>query len=206
MNFEFARENMIKQQVMPEGIAYGSLIEAMSSIAREDFLPHQYKNLAYCDTNLVLGSREIKSPMLTAKLLNSLEIRESDDVLMLGVECGYTAALLAKISNSVEILDYSDDMLGQTRRSLASLNIFNAEFNNAEHLTNIIENDKKYDCVFITSAVQESDIDESLLQLLDLDGRMVFVVQTNICNKAYLLKKTSADEYDKKFLFDIYNK
>lgn len=206
MNFEFARENMIKQQVMPEGIAYGSLIEAMSSIAREDFLPHQYKNLAYCDTNLVLGSREIKSPMLTAKLLNSLEIRESDDVLMLGVECGYTAALLAKISNSVEILDYSDDMLGQTRRSLASLNIFNAEFNNAEHLTNIIENDKKYDCAFITSAVQESDIDESLLQLLGLGGRMVFVVQTNICNKAYLLKKTSADEYDKKFLFDIYNK
>lgn len=206
MNFEFARENMIKQQVMPEGIEYGSLIEAMSSIAREDFLPRQYKNLAYCDTNLVLETREIKSPMLTAKLLNALDIKKTDNVLMLGVECGYTAALLAKISKSVEILDYCDEMLGQTRRNLASLEIFNAEFNNAEHLTNILENDKKYNCAFITSVVGEGDIDESLFALLELGGRMIFVVQTSVCNKAYLVTKVSSNFYDKEFLFDIYNK
>ncbi len=54
MNFEFARENMIKQQVMPEGIEVGSLIDAMSKVVREDFLPLQYKSLAYCDTALTV--------------------------------------------------------------------------------------------------------------------------------------------------------
>ncbi len=206
MNFELARENMIKQQVLPEGIPNNSMIEAMSSIPREEFLPEKYKKLAYCDTGLVIDSKRLKSPVLIAKLINALNIKTSDVVLKLALDTGYTAAILAKVSDSVEILDCSDSALGLARRQLADLGIDNVEFSNAEHLTNIVKNDKKFDCLYVTSIVNEGELDESLFDILAIGGRALFTVGNKSCDKVYLVTRLNDESLNKEFLFDVYNK
>ena len=209
MNFDSARENMIKQQVLTEGIDVNNdFIQAMISIPREKFLPSEYKTLAYCDTNLLIGGREIKSPMLTAKILNALNVKSTDNVLKLGIESGYTAAILAKISKSLEVLDYSEDKLSAVKRQINSLgiDIDNASFSITEHLNEIINSSKKYNCIYISNIIIKEEIDQSLLNLLEINGRIIFIARNDSFDKAFIVKKTGNETYQKELLFDIYNK
>lgn len=98
MNFELARENMVKQQVLTEGLSLDGVAKVMADVPREIFLPKHLQGLAYCDTALTIDDRLLRSPMLTARLIEALDVKSSDNVLKLGLECGYPAALLAKIS------------------------------------------------------------------------------------------------------------
>lgn len=206
MNFEFARENMIKQQVMPEGIEVGSLIEAMSKIAREDFLPAQYKSLAYCDTALTIDGKELKSPMLTAKLIYALKVGQKETILKLGLESGYTAALLGQVAKRVEVIDHDSKRRDDAGYLLANANITNVNLSGTEHLVEIIEKNKKFDCIYISSILAESELDESLFELLEIGGRVVFVIKSSVCDRAYLTTRVDEKVYKKEFLFDIYNK
>ncbi|MBK2267171.1 protein-L-isoaspartate O-methyltransferase family protein [Francisella philomiragia] len=206
MNFELARENMVKQQVLTEGLSLDGVAKIMTDIPREIFLPKEYQSLAYCDTNLVIDDRELRSPMFTARLIEALAMKKTDDVLKLGLETGYPVALIAKLCNSVELVDYDEERLAMARRNLAKVDVYNVEFNSAEHLTNIIKNAKKYNCIYISNVVEENEVDESLLDLLEVGGRLVFVVRTDVCDKAYLITKAVKETYQKNFLFNVYNR
>ena len=206
MNFEFARENMIKQQVMPEGIEVGSLIDAMSKVAREDFLPLQYKSLAYCDTALTVSGKELKSPMFTAKLIYALKIDSKETVLKLGIESGYTAALLGRVVKKVEVIDHNEEDREEVGYLLANANIANVKLSDTDHLADIIENNKRFDCIYISSVLAEDELDESLFELLEIGGRAVFVIKSSVCDRAYLTTRVNEKSYKKEFLFDIYNK
>ena len=206
MNFELARENMVKQQVLTEGLSLDGVAKIMADIPREIFLPRELKGLAYCDTNLIVGEKELRNPMFTAKLVEALAIKANYNILKLGLESGYPVALIAKLSKSVELVDYDEQSLALVRRQLANIDIYNVEFNSAEHITNIIKNGKKYNCIYISNVVKEDEIDESLLGLLETNGRLIFVVRTAICDKAYLITKTPKQKYEKSFLFNTYNK
>jgi protein-L-isoaspartate(D-aspartate) O-methyltransferase len=197
---------MIKQQVLVEGLALDGVAETMQSIPREIFLPQELQNLAYCDTPLLIGEKQLRSPVITARLIEALNVSSNDNILKLGLECGYPVALLAKMAQSVELIDYSEERLALARRQLASIGIYNVEFNSAEYLTNIIKNEKKYSCIYISETVKESEIDNSLLELLDINGRMVFMVRDDVCDKAYLVTKKANGSYEKNFLFDTYNR
>ena len=111
-----------------------------------------------------------------------------------------------KVEKNVELIDYDEQRLSQVRRQLANIGIYNVEFNSAEYLTNIKKNEKKYNCIYISGIVEESEIDDSLLELLEVGGRVVFVVRNDVCDKAYIIKKTANEKYQKSFLFDTYNK
>ncbi|MGQ4002807.1 protein-L-isoaspartate O-methyltransferase [Francisellaceae bacterium CB299] len=206
MNFEFARENMIKQQVMPEGIEVGGLIDAMSKVAREDFLPLQYKSLAYCDTALTVSGKELKSPMFTAKLIYALKIDSKETVLKLGIESGYTAALLGRVAKKVEVVDHDEEEREEVGYLLANANIANVKLGDTDHLADIIESNKRFDCIYISSVLAEKELDESLFELLEIGGRVVFVIKSSVCDRAYLTTRVDEKSYKKEFLFDIYNK
>ncbi|MDE4998763.1 protein-L-isoaspartate O-methyltransferase, partial [Francisella tularensis subsp. holarctica] len=71
MNFEIARENMLKQQVLTEGLSLDGVAKVMADIPRENFLPRELQTLAYCDTNLVVNEIELRSPIFTARLIEA---------------------------------------------------------------------------------------------------------------------------------------
>ena len=48
------RYNMVEQQVRPWDVLEPRVIEVLNTIPREDFMPEQYKNLAYVDTRIPL--------------------------------------------------------------------------------------------------------------------------------------------------------
>lgn len=205
MNFEFARENMIKQQVMPEGIAVGNLIDAMSKTAREDFLPTKYKNLAYCDTQIIVDDNEIKSPMLVAKLIYALQITKAEKILKLGLESGYTAALFSRMAKSVTVIDSDDKKRDTVESLLTATNLTNLKVDGTDYLAEIMQKNEKFDCIFISSILSEEELDGSLFELLEIGGRAAFIVSSNVHNRAYLITRVEDKHYKKEFLFDLYS-
>ncbi|MDE4992374.1 protein-L-isoaspartate O-methyltransferase, partial [Francisella tularensis subsp. holarctica] len=89
---------------LTEGLSLDGVSKVMAVIPREIFLPRELQTLAYCDSNLVVNERELRSPMFTARLIESLAIKVSDNVLKIGLESGYPVALIAKLCKSVELV------------------------------------------------------------------------------------------------------
>jgi len=208
MNFEHAKENMVKQQVLSGGVQLGALVDAILAIPREAFLPDIYKCLAYSDSNLKINGRTIRSPMLTAKILDALNIKSTDKVLKLGLESGYTAALLSVIAERVEVLDYCHKTLLNAKNAITSIGISNVSFDDMDKLVEIIESNNKYDCICISNEIDidEFDVEESVLSLLNLGGRMTYTVRKPDFNKIYMVTKLKDSQFETKFLFDTYSK
>ncbi len=206
MNFEYAKENMVKQQILTAGVQLGALIDAILAVPREDFLPTELKSLAYSDSNLEIKGRLVRSPMLMARILDALNVKSSDKVLKLGLESGYVTAVIAQLVQSVEVLDYSEEELQESAKVIKNLNIDNVEHASVEKLADYIANNEQFDCIYISNEVEDGEVEESLLGLLKVGGKMTFTVKKPDFSKVYIVTKTSDDSFDKKFLFDVYNK
>ena len=207
MNFQLAKENMIKQQILPEGIGLGRLIDAIIEIPRENFMPKGYETLAYADTKLVFdGCRDIKSPIVLSKILHNLDIEQNNEILCLGLEDGYSLAIIAKLANKVSLLDYPESILNETKEKLLNIGIKNIEMNLANELNLFIENKKTFDRIYISEAITIKEINESILPLLSNKGKIIFIQEYNSFQKVCLITKKSENNFEKKELFDIYTK
>src|SRR3982750_3954718 len=59
MNIELARHNMVEQQVRPWDVLDSRVLEALTAVPREDFVPPACRNLAFADLCLPLGHDEV---------------------------------------------------------------------------------------------------------------------------------------------------
>ena len=98
MDFEQARNNMVEQQIRTWEVLDQTVLDAISQIARDEFVPEAYRNLAYSDTSVPLGYGEyMMTPKLEARIVQALNLTSNDRVLEIGTGSGYLTALLATI-------------------------------------------------------------------------------------------------------------
>src|ERR1700704_2571035 len=101
--FSTARQNMVDGQVRPSDVTDLRIINAMLAVPREAFVPEGQRALAYLDLDLDVseGASEkgfLIKPVVTAKMLQAAEIKDTDNVLVAGCATGYTAALVARLA------------------------------------------------------------------------------------------------------------
>ena len=58
-DFEQARFNMIEQQVRTWEVLDQRVLDTMNTIPRENFVPQNYRSLAFADTNIPLGNNQV---------------------------------------------------------------------------------------------------------------------------------------------------
>ena len=96
MNVERARFNMIEQQIRPWDVLDPVVLDLLSTVRREDFVPEASKALAFADVELPLAQgAAMLEPKLEARLLQEAGVKPTDKVLEVGAGSGYMAALLA---------------------------------------------------------------------------------------------------------------
>jgi protein-L-isoaspartate(D-aspartate) O-methyltransferase len=95
VNFEDMRRAMVDSQLRTSGVTDAWVLAAMGSIPREDFVPASHRATAYMDRSIALGDGTVLNPAVsTALLLQAADIRPDDNVLLVGADDGYVAALL----------------------------------------------------------------------------------------------------------------
>src|SRR5258708_21671562 len=125
-DFSTARQKMVDGQVRPSDVTDIRIIDAMLSVPREAFVPLNQRALAYLDLDLDVNDggstkRFLIKPVVTAKMLQAAEIRETDNVLVVGCATGYSAALVAKLAGQVTATESDPSLAAKARDILAGI-------------------------------------------------------------------------------------
>src|SRR3546814_20397350 len=90
IDFEQARFAMVEQQVRPYEVLDLRVLEAMTAVKREDFVPSRHRKLAFADMALPLEHGEsMMKPTLEGRMLQGLDLAEEDCVLGIGTGSGF---------------------------------------------------------------------------------------------------------------------
>ena len=101
-DFAAARRAMIDSQLRPQGVSDPAVLNAMASVAREEFVPESAKPLAYTDRPIDLGDgNALMPPAALAKLIIELQPQAGERALVLGTGNSYAASVLAELGVEV---------------------------------------------------------------------------------------------------------
>jgi protein-L-isoaspartate(D-aspartate) O-methyltransferase len=117
-----ARRFMVDGQLRPNRVTDARLLGAMGEIPRERFMPAGLAARAYADEDVRLpDGRGLIQPMMIARLLQLLAIRDGDRILVVGAGTGYAAAVAAHCGARVVALEEDRAVLSLARRAVAGL-------------------------------------------------------------------------------------
>lgn len=200
MNFEQARSNMIEQQIKPWNVPNQVVLDLISNIHREDFVPDEYRRLALADVRIPLAHDQVTmTPKVEARILQALEIKLDDKILEIGTGCAYMTALLAKSGHHVHSVDVHPEFTEQAKLKLQQHDIQNVtlECGNAIHGW---QQSSPYDVIVLTGSVPI--LEDHLQQQLKIGGRMFAIVGQSPAMEARLIKRVSENEWYNEILFE----
>lgn len=197
MNFEQARFNMIEQQIRPWNVLDGEILDLLSQVRREAFVPVAHQSLAFADLELPLrGSGEngmcMLAPKVEARMLQDLAVKKHEKVLEIGTGSGYMAALLAQRAQRVITLEIDAELANQARSNLSKAGITNVDVRQADGAQGIPA-DSPFDVIVLSGSVAE--VPHKLLEQLKTGGRLMAIVGDAPVMRATLITRTSAVEY-----------
>src|SRR5688572_1111161 len=135
IDFQAARNTMVEQQVRPWEVLDPRVLDALSSVPREQFVPAAYRTLAYGDLPLPLAHGEtMMKPVVEGRLLQALGLSPGDEVLEIGTGSGYVTACLARLAREVVSVDLLEDFTRQARARLDALGVLNVRLETADAL------------------------------------------------------------------------
>ena len=173
MQFANAREMMVNCQIRPNKVTDKRVLDAFSTIPREAFVAKHQRSIAYIDEDLMLtNGRCLMEPMVFSRLLQALEVRSDDNVLVVGAGSGYGTAIMAQIAGSVIAIETRTQLVDKAQETLANIGIDNAAFIKSRLADGYAE-EGPYDRIIIEGAVET--VPDSLLNQLTPKGRLVAV-------------------------------
>lgn len=202
MNFEEARFNMVEQQVRPWDVLNPDVLSVMGEVPRENFVPAQYRNMAYSDCGVPIGNHhEMMKPVLVGRLLQAVNIQPDDIVLEVGTGTGYLTACLAKLAAYVYSVDINEDFLPQAQRNLISMEIDNVTLQTGDASSGWAER-PEYDVIVLTGSVPE--VPESYKNSLEVGGRLFAVCGAAPVMEARLITRVSEYDWSEENILETY--
>jgi protein-L-isoaspartate(D-aspartate) O-methyltransferase len=193
MDLEQARFNMIEQQIRPWDVLDAHVLQLLSVVKREDFVPLAHKALAFVDMEIPLregGARgqAMLAPRIEARLLQEAHVQRHERVLEIGTGCGYLTALLAHRAQSVVSLEIEAELAQLARANLQRAGITNAEVRHADAAHNM-QADGPFDVIVLGGSVAE--MPQILLNQVKVGGRVIGVVGDEPMMRASVMTQIS---------------
>lgn len=201
--FSTARQKMVDGQVRTSDVTDIRILDAMLVLPRENFVPDDKRALAYLDLDLdvaQVGSakRFLVKPALTAKLLQAAELKETDNVLVVGAASGYAAAILARLVAQVTATESDSALCAKGREVLSALGLTNVSFKTAEPAAGDPAG-APYDVILLNGATEI--MPNALGSQLKEGGRLLGVFAIKRPSRAMTVTHTHGD-FGHRVLFD----
>lgn len=197
---EQARFNMIEQQIRTWEVLDPNVLQLLHKVPREGFVPEAYQGLAFADIEIpLIDGQCMLTPKLEARILQSLNIQQSDQVLHIGTGSGYFTALLAHLAHHVTSLDVDAELSATAAYKLTEHNIHNVSIELADGI-NGFSAKQPYDVIVFTgsSPVEPPNVRAQLA----IDGVMFIILGTAPVMQATLIQRLSETIYRQDVLFE----
>jgi protein-L-isoaspartate(D-aspartate) O-methyltransferase len=149
------RRRMIQYDIKGRGINDKRVLDVMSKIHREDFVPDQFFSQAYADGPLPIGSGQtISQPYIVALMTEQLRVDPACDVLEIGTGSGYQTAILARLSKKVYTVERFAELSASAQSVLGRLGIADVEVFIGDGSCGWPK-EKNFDRIMVTAAVSE---------------------------------------------------
>ena len=120
IDYEQARFNMIEQQIRTWEVLDQRVLDLLSQVKREDFVPAALRALAFADLELPLPNGDrMWTPKMEARVVQELALRPEDTVLEIGTGSGYLTALLASRTRDVTSIEIDAATAAEARAKLS---------------------------------------------------------------------------------------
>jgi len=200
MNLELARFNMVEQQIRTWEVLDQRVLDLLHRVRREDYVPQQYRALAFADMEIPLGHGEtMLAPKMEARILQELALKPGDKILEVGTGSGYMTALLASLGSHVYSVDIIAEFTQSARAKLAAHGIANVtpEAGDAARGWN---RHGPYDAITLTGSVPV--LPDAFLKDLLPGGRLIAVVGEPPVMEARLITCVAHGAYNTTRLFE----
>jgi len=199
MNTDFARQKMIEQQVRAWDVFDPDVLEVLSIIPREQFVPFDYQSLAFADVEIPIGhGQSMMTPTIEGRVLQALQLGETEHVLEIGSGSGFLTACLSRLAQRVTSLEIHDDLLKRAGENLADAGAENVELLSMDATEKLPE--RQFDAVVVTGSIQA--FDPRLVEALDIGGRLFVVVGDAPAMDARIVRRTGENDWHSESLFE----
>ena len=205
MDFDQARFNMIESQIRTWDVLDQAVLDAVAAVKREDFVPEEYRELAFADMQIPLRAvlrdpgEVMLSPKLEARMLQELALSSSDKVLEIGTGSGYVSALLSRLVRQVVSVEIVPEFAARAQAKLQAAGINDVVLEVGDG-ANGWEQAAPYDAILLTGSVPEPP--ESFKAQLNIGGRLLAVIGEEPVMTATLITRVSDTDYGSRGLFE----
>ena len=195
MDLNQARFNMIEQQIRPWEVLDPQVLELLSVVRREDFVPLAHQALAFVDMEIPVGSQPgqvMLAPRVQARLVQDLAVKKTDKVLEIGSGTGFMTALLAHQAAQVLSYEIDADLARQASANLSKAGIGNAKVSHADGSQGAA-GEGPFDVILLAGSVAE--VPQVLLDQLAVGGRLATIVGEDPMMRATLITRTGPGSF-----------
>ena len=173
-SFQDARREMVEHQIARRGVQDPRVLSAMATVPREEFVDAKYREDAYVDRPLPIGSGQtISQPYTVAMMCEAAQIGETDKVLEIGAGSGYGAAVLSRLAQSVHAVERLPELAKAAEERLQRLGYENVKVHTANGTMGLKE-ESPFDAIIVTAGARE--LPQPLVDQLSDGGRIIIPI------------------------------
>ena len=199
MDIEQARCNMVEQQIRTWEVLDQDVLDLLSVVRREDFVPAAYRSLAFADLEIPLSpGAKMWSPKMEARVLQELRLVPGESVLEIGTGSGYLTALLAGRGARVTSVEIDPELAADAKVRLARAGIGSAGLEVGDGARGW--RGATYDAIVLTGSTPV--LPERFTQQLNPGGRVFAVVGAPPVMAARLVRWVAPGALAERTLFE----
>jgi len=194
-----ARQQMVDQQIRTWEVLDPRVLDALSAVPREAFVPAEYRELAFADAPIPIGfGQTMLAPKLQGRILQALGPNAADSALEVGSGTGYLAAALSLLCASTRSIDIHPGLIEAARANLRAVPGTSVQFEVRDAFSAAPLGE--YDVVAVTGSLPVYDT--RFERSLRVGGRLFVIVGVAPVMDAVLIRRVDDNEWIRESLFE----
>jgi len=194
-----ARQQMVDQQIRTWEVLDPRVLDVLSVVPREAFVPPAYRELAFADTPIPIGfGQSMLAPVLQGRILQSLAVNGTDAVLEVGTGTGYLTAAFGLLAGSTHSIDIRAEFTAAATVNLRTVPQARAKLETRDAFSGAPLGE--YDVIAVTGSLPVYDT--RFEQALRVGGRLFAVVGLAPVMDAILVRRVDSTEWIRESLFE----
>ena len=194
-----ARQQMVDQQIRTWEVLDPRVLDVLSAVPREAFVPPAYRELAFADTPIPIGfGQSMLAPLLQGRILQSLAVNDADTVLEVGTGTGYLTAAFGLLASGIHSIDIRMEFTAAAAANLRTVPEARVTLETRDAFS--VAPLGEYDVIAVTGSLPVYDT--RFEQALRVGGRLFAVVGVAPVMDAILVRRVDRTEWIRESLFE----